>query len=637
MGFGRLRLGRRDGARALVAGALLVTALTLGGEVGAGAAPPCDKFAAPLGLDSSPGTRALPFRTAQRLADSLAPGQTGCLRTGTYTGGITVTRGGAPGSPVTIKSSPFQRAVIVGRTVVAPGAAFVTISDLDLVGLSAGGGPSPRIEADDVTLQGNDITNVHTAVCVFVGTRGQHVARAVITENRIHDCGAIPSTNRHHGVSVWNASDTQITRNVIFDNVDRGVQLYPNAKRSTVAYNTIDGNGEGIMISGGEGLSSDDNVIERNVMSNSTTRDNVETFWPAGNPIGSGNVLRSNCVWGGPRDNGDGGIAPRLQGLLVSGNLVAQPRYVDRAGKDFRLKPVSSCLAVISGSVFRAFSDSSPWNLPAAQKGSIDAGNPYADQFSDGGPSFQMKLSGTPDNPDYASPTFFAAPSDPLAPIAVSIPSWLPTGSIRWDGSPIPVPRGVYAAPGSDGHLTVVSADQRTAWEFWRAVKAGETGYQTSVVAQFDLTGPGYSDRSSDNSARGSGTPLISTTLRADEALNGIQHALGITVPRVSSSYLYPPATHTDGDLGPDAIKYGMLFVLRSDYPVPADASEGVRNVIQALKTYGAYVIDQGADFEMDADSRHLALWEAAGLDENSFDFTASDFRLVHTDATQLP
>jgi hypothetical protein len=199
------------------------------------------------------------------------------------------------------------------------------------------------------------------------------------------------------------------------------------------------------------------------------------------------------------------------------------------------------------------------------------------------------------------------------------------------------VPNGVYPAPGSDGHLTVVSADRRTSWEFWRAVKASVTGYEASVVAQFDLTGPGYSNNPSDNSARGSGTPLISTTLRAEEALNGVQHALGITVPRVSSSYLYPPATHTDGGLGPDAIKYGMLFVLRPNYPVPADASEGVQNVIQALKTYGAYVIDQGADFEMDADSTHPELWQQAGLSENSFDFTASDFRPVHTDAAQLP
>ena len=129
-----------------------------------------------------------------------------------------------------------------------------------------------------------------------------------------------------------------------------------------------------------------------------------------------------------------------------------------------------------------------------------------------------------------------------------------------------------------------------------------------------------------DTSARGSGTPLISTTLRAEEALNGVNHALGITVPSVGGNPVYPPATHTDGG-GSGGIEYGMLFVLRPDYPVPAGASVGVRNVIQALKTYGAYVTDQGADFLMDADFTHPELWQQAGLGQTSFDFTGADMR----------
>jgi hypothetical protein len=74
-----------------------------------------------------------------------------------------------------------------------------------------------------------------------------------------------------------------------------------------------------------------------------------------------------------------------------------------------------------------------------------------------------------------------------------------------------------------------------------------------------------------------------------------------------------------------------MLFVLRPDYPVPANASVGERNVIQALKTYGAYVTDQGASMELDADSTHPNAWEASGLTANSLDITPSDFRLVQT------
>jgi hypothetical protein len=147
------------------------------------------------------------------------------------------------------------------------------------------------------------------------------------------------------------------------------------------------------------------------------------------------------------------------------------------------------------------------------------------------------------------------------------------------------------------------------------------------VIAQWNLTGPGYAPEGNSNSARGSGTPLISTSLRAEEALYGIDHALGITVPSVSSDYLFPPAAHSDGDAGPGAIQYGMLFVLRPDYQPPPGASIGVRNVVRALKAYGAYVIDQGSDFEIDADSTHPELWAQTGLKYSPFDFTGADFR----------
>src|SRR5579883_2011471 len=41
----------------------------------------CDRFASPAGSDGDgAGSIASPYRTAQKLADSLAPGQVGCLR-----------------------------------------------------------------------------------------------------------------------------------------------------------------------------------------------------------------------------------------------------------------------------------------------------------------------------------------------------------------------------------------------------------------------------------------------------------------------------------------------------------------------------------------------------------------------------
>jgi hypothetical protein len=453
----------------------------------------------------------------------------------------------------------------------------------------------------------------------------------VIKGNRIHNCGRIPSTNRHQGVSVWNATGTTVTENTIYDNADRGVQLFPNAQRTNVSYNTIDGNGEGILISGDSGFASSGNVVERNVITNSKIRDNVETFWPAGEPVGQNNVVRENCISGGIRDNGDGGVAKRLSGVVLSGNLYTDPDYVNRLGKDFRLRPGSPCLSTLSGTVWRAFSDQSLWNVPASQKGTPTTANPYLDEF--GGPGQELEISGIPNGGGsgitYAKPIFFAKPGDPTTANVSLTTTWSPKDDLKWDGQPIPLPQGVTPAPGSDGHLTIVSADRRTAWDFWRATSVGPAGIVAAVITQWDLTGSGVAGAHFENSARGSGVPIIPSTVRADEALHGISHAIGITIPHVSSDYVYPPASHSDGSLGPDGPKYGQLFVLRADYQPPAGASIGERNIVQALKTYGAYLVDQGGSLELDADSNQPDVWADTGLGAFTLSISADDFRLI--------
>jgi parallel beta-helix repeat protein len=598
---------------------------------GAGAAPACDKFASTLGLNTNPGTELLPYRTVQKLVNSLSADQTGCLRAGTYPG-ATVSRGGAEGAPVTLQSYPGERAKIIGRVVIEPGADHVTLSSLDLVGTNVEGLASPMIQANDVTVADSDITNLHTADCVFVGTSDHFVENVKITRNRIHDCGLIPRTNRHVGISVWNAGGTEIIRNVIDHNADRGIQLYPNAWRTNVAYNTIDANGEGVLIAGSPTLSSSYNVVQRNLITNSTSRDNVEVYWPPDAPIGTGNVVRGNCVSGGPRDDGsDGGIQPRVLGTTVSGNLVVDdPGYVDELARDYDLRPDSACEPVSTGLSWRPFRDGSPWNVPANQKGHRTPDNPYASQFTSY--SNELEISGIPNGGGsgtaFAKPIFFAQPGDPEY-VWTNVNGW-GKGDIRYQGEPIPMPDGAHEASGSDGHLTIVTADRHYAYDMWRADVATRSA---AVIVRFDLTGSGVpSDQNQSTSARGSGAPVIPSTIRADEALAGIHHAIGITVPSVSHDYIFP-ATHSDGNLGSDAIKYGMLFVLRPDYPVPADASVGERNVIQALKTYGAYVVDQGASMELDADSTQPELWAETGLRASTLDIGPQDFRLIVPDS----
>jgi hypothetical protein len=284
-------------------------------------------------------------------------------------------------------------------------------------------------------------------------------------------------------------------------------------------------------------------------------------------------------------------------------------------------------------SPWRPFSTDSPWNTPAEQKGSLVA-NPYPAEdwltYGDG-----LLVGGGPCGSSdwdygYRKPIYFAGPDDPVTTnVTLTLPAWQPSGDLAWDGRPIPVPAGATPAEGTDGHLTIVDASGGVAFELWRATSASPLGITAGVVSMYRLDGPGYSSQPGENSARGSGMPVIGTTLRAEDAYFGIHHALGFVVPSVQSDFVAPPASKSDGNGG--AMRYGELYVLRPDYPISPDAPRGVRNVLTALKMYGAYVADQGASWQLDSDSSgDPDLWCRAGITRTALETVKpSDLMLV--------
>jgi len=287
---------------------------------------------------------------------------------------------------------------------------------------------------------------------------------------------------------------------------------------------------------------------------------------------------------------------------------------------------------------WRAFPKTSIRNRPASEKGTL-VPNPFPDDLwltygngllVGGGPC------GSSDHDfEYRKPIFFAEPDDPVTTnITKTIPDWDPRGELQWDGRPVPIPKGVKPAEGTDGHLVIVSADRKTAFEFWRATEASVLGITAATMTQYDLTGRGYSTIRGNNAARGSGMPVVNTALRAEEAFWGYHHALVFDVPSVAAEYINPPASKSDGDGGP--LEYGQLFVLRPDFQIPDDASRGVENVLKALKTYGAYIGDQGSNWQIDTDSSSKPnLWCASGVRRGSFEdiVKPSDLMLVQPNA----
>jgi len=347
----------------------LLAAIALAALPGAAAGSvSCSLVAAPSGSDSNPGTVEQPLQSVQHLIDALAPGQTGCLRAGSYSDSDQEIK--FVTASTTLTSYPGERATVSGRVWVAKTADATTIADLDIDGRNDRTLPSPTINADDVVLRGNDITNHHTSICVVVGSPDDTWGRAhrtVIEGNRVHDCGLLPATNYDHGIYVSAADDTIIRDNLIYANADRGIQLYADAQRTQITGNVIDGNGQGVIFGGNEESASSDNVVERNVITNSKLRDNVESSW--GGAIGTGNVVRNNCIGGGVYDEGDGGIlagAAAKRGFSTADNIIEAPRYANPAAGDFSIDPSSPCAALIAGAV--AAQPAAPAPQPAASE-----------------------------------------------------------------------------------------------------------------------------------------------------------------------------------------------------------------------------------------------------------------------------
>jgi hypothetical protein len=281
---------------------------------------------------------------ATTFISSLTPGQTGCLRGGTYSFTSEQLKMRRP--DVTVTSYPGERATLVGRIWVARGADGVKISNLDLDGRNAENLASPTVSATGTVWRNLDVTNGHArSSCFLLGPIGWGKARRTkILSSRIHNCGELPPTNHHHGIYVVHSRGGVVRNNWIYDNADRGVQFYPNARRTRVIRNVIDGNGEGVLFSGDSRYASSENVVKRNIISNSKVRYNVEAYWPGG--VGTRNRLRRNCLHASnPRSshfNEDGGIARRI-GFTARRNRVADPGYLDPTANDFRLQPLSRC------------------------------------------------------------------------------------------------------------------------------------------------------------------------------------------------------------------------------------------------------------------------------------------------------
>jgi hypothetical protein len=275
----------------------------------------------------------------QSLMSRLAPGDVGCLPSGVYAGNLTITAGGRSGAPVTLTAEAGATATICGYVEVKDSANYVTLQGLRIDG-SCSTQNTIQIWGDFVTVAGSDITNKRVGKsCVFIGHHTYGLAyKTVIDHNRIHDCGLNATSGGDHGIYASAPRDGSITNNYIYDNAGFGIQFYSDAQNMNFAYNVVDtaSSQSGLLFSGNTSYASSNNRVANNIFS-WNAKYGIADWW--GGSEGTGNVAENNCIWANSSGSSDGG-----SGYAYRNNTAADPLYVDRAGKDFRLRSGSPCV-----------------------------------------------------------------------------------------------------------------------------------------------------------------------------------------------------------------------------------------------------------------------------------------------------
>jgi hypothetical protein len=214
------------------------------------------------------------------------------------------------------------------------------------------------------------------------------------------------------------------------------------------------------------------------------------------------------------------------------------------------------------------------------------------------------------------------------------------------DPGPYPVPanapiEGQLASGGAfggDRHVLVVDRDANRLYEMGNAYPQTNGSWQASGGAVFHLNSntvrpggqPGWT------SADAAGLPIFPGLARYDEASTGlIRHALRFTVSTTRKAYV-PPATHwASSNTSANVPPMGMRVRLKASYVIPASFSTESKAILQAMKTYGMLVADNGSNWYVSGapDSR----WNNDKLVSELGSVKGSSFEVVRMDGLVKP
>jgi hypothetical protein len=151
--------------------------------------------------------------------------------------------------------------------------------------------------------------------------------------------------------------------------------------------------------------------------------------------------------------------------------------------------------------------------------------------------------------------------------------------------------------PYGDHHMLILDTDACRLWETYHSYSPAAGTWNIYGSATWDLKSSAL--RPVDwTSADAAGFPIMPLLLRADEASSGtISHAIRFTVNTSRQSYVWPARHEAGSTTSTSAPPMGQLFRLKSGFQIPASYNVQSKAILQAMKTYGMYIADNGSDW----------------------------------------
>ena len=205
------------------------------------------------------------------------------------------------------------------------------------------------------------------------------------------------------------------------------------------------------------------------------------------------------------------------------------------------------------------------------------------------------------------------------------------------DKGPYPIPRTVHIEGGrastGDRHALLIDKDACRLYELYALYPKAAGGWRAGSGAIWSLRSNALRPAGW-TSADAAGLPIFPGLARWDEVARGtIDHALRFTVERTRRAYVYPARHYASSSDDPSLPPMGLRVRLKASVDISGFPRQA-RVVLQALKTYGMILADNGSNWYISgAPDPHWSNDDLHTLGR----ITGADFEVVDTSSLPHP